>query len=238
MERMGGIGGMGPVAATRGSSGGGGGAGFQIWRSDAYYPAGVNAQSQDVAGVAGLSSAGDLLWGVLQPFQVAGTITAIATTLSNPTTGAGKATLALYAYDASNPIQPGALRHSYQCTGQGFGGVYAETGLSISVAAGDLLWFVSAGTASGIDIYSGGVPSLQANQLIATFGTVWTPATASATPLTIRGIRKASVYAYPPPDPFPSVSTAGTPASGKVGDVFLSTLVSGVPLFFFQFAPS
>jgi hypothetical protein len=237
MERAGALIGSGRAAASRIPSSGGGGL-SQIWQPGKYYAPGVSPQSQDVAGVSALSGAGDILWGFLQPFSVAGQITALATTLSNPTNGAGKATMALYAYDSDNPIQPGALLHSYQCAGQGFSGVYSETGLAISVAAGDALWFVSHGTLSGVDVYSGGVPCLLANQLVAGFGTVWTVATPTATPLTIRGLRKSSVYAYPPPDPFPSVTSTGTPASGHVGDVFLSTLASAMPLFFFQFSPT
>lgn len=208
------------------------------WDPTRYNVPGLATNSGPINGISALNGAGDLLWGVLQRFDQAGMITDIGVGIGNPTSGTGKATMAMYAYDGSNPMQPGALIHSFQCAGGGFNAGYSENGLTIKVKPGTGIWFVSHATQTPfVDPYNGGVQNMGPTQVDAGMGTIWIPSTPSVAVTNIIAIRKPLVYAYPPPDPFPTVALGGTVTGGHMTDL---TLITGpnVPVFLFKFQPS
>lgn len=232
MERGAAIGGMGPIAGSRAGASSGGGGFPRIWDPTRYNLPGSTPIDPGDSSNASLSGAGDLLWGVPIYFGAAGHITAILNALGNPTNGTGDAFCSFYTFDSANPIQPGALVHGFRCKGQSFGGVYEETGLSIAVATG-FLWLVTSGTGTPfVDAYNGGAMTIPSpSRLPFTIGSHFVGASPNAPGmLQILGLKKARVYAWPPPDPFPAVVEST--------DLILNTSTLNVPIFAFKFAPT
>lgn len=237
MERAGAIGGMGAVASSRLGSGSGSSATIRTWDPTRYNVPALATLAGPINGVGGQVGAGDLQWGVLQRFDQGGTITSIGGALGGSTAGAAKVSWSLYEFQQASPMQPGALVHSFQCSGAGANSSYTES-VSIARTRGSGLWFVVHGSTSGGDPLNGGTMSILPTQIDAGMGTIWDPATPLGAPTNICGIRHPLTYQYPPPDPFPTISLGGAVSGGHLTDLVLITFAAAIPVFLFQFTPS
>lgn len=204
----------------------------QSWNPDYYYAPGSNPGFGPVGGeisTAALPGAGGFDWGSAQLFGRSGTITDIACNVGLTST-TGRLSMSIYASDPSNPTQPTALLHAFECAGGGFNTNFHEA-VTIPVAAGDLVWFVlTATTAPNQDPLSANSLSVTSGKQNNYLGTDWDPAVTTSSIKYLGGIKKARTYSFPPPDPFPTLAAGLTDIIQGVG--------VNVPIFMYRFAQS
>ncbi len=170
----------------------------------------------------GITSTDDTLVAVPQLFLQAGTITKVGVAYGNPLS-TNNALSAIYRSKVGSLWQPGALATSVLWNAGSFNSVHTQT-VSVSVTAGEILWFVR----NAHNQASGGELNITPpNALPAILGSNWDGVTLPGTFRIGIGWKKASVFAYPPPDPFPAVT--------DTTDWLLTTSFSGVPTFPYQF---
>lgn len=201
----------------------------EIYRSDRFYaPAKLMPGKVSKASV-GIANPGDRLWALPATFPAAGTITRHAFDVTFNASG-GTLYLAIYRSSPSTPWLPGtrvAVSTEFVVNAGGGGHSVAYTP-SVTVAAGDTLWFVVIGDSTGA-VFTVATPlSALASDIPPMEGLDFAEGSARAAVLSSGvGCRHAFTYAQPP-----------TAYPGGTTPTLIGSADGQVPVTLFQFSPS